>query len=129
MSASSGLAKAWCLTIAAGTVGYAITKNADEVGWMGLFSVAMFATLDARYLREERKFRALYEDARNGRTGPFDMRATQYADRKAKSFARECGWTAVLRSWALWTFYGPLLVAGVVAIVVNGDVASAPVKP
>jgi hypothetical protein len=119
MSASSGLAKAWALTVATGTFGYAVTKNADGVAWLGMFAIVMFGSLDARYLREERKYRALFRAVRRGEVEIYDMDARSFSDRKSLRFDRECSLTSVARSWSLWLFYVPILVLGVIVLLTN----------
>ena len=110
MSTASSLAKGWCLTVATAALGFALTKNSRAVALLGFFAIGLFGFLDARYLREERKFRALYEDAREGRVGVYDMRTATYLDPSSAQFASNCQWRSVLRSWSLSAFYGPLLV-------------------
>lgn len=112
MSAASGLAKGWCLTIASGALGYALAKNADAVAWIGILAVVLFGMLDARYLREERKFRALYDQARKGERDVYDLNATCYGKKGDESFHASCSWPEVLKSWSLWAFYVPILVIG-----------------
>ncbi len=116
MAAASGLAKAWCLTVATAALGYAVAKDASHVAWLAAFAVLMFGLLDARYLREERKFRCLYEDARQGRVELFDMRTKTYGDRKDPSYDRGCRWWSVVRSWSQWSFYGPILLVAVLIL-------------
>jgi hypothetical protein len=111
---ASALVKAWCLTVATATLGYAWTKNADEVAWVATFAVAMFGFLDVHYLREERKYRALYEEARLGQVKPYDMNARPCGVRRNPRYNEECGWWPTVRSWAVWGFYGPILVLALV---------------
>lgn len=119
MSTASTLAKGWSLTVATAALGFAVTKNSRGVGLLGGLAVLLFGFLDARYLREERKFRALYEDARSGRVAVYDMNTQPYIDSNGPRFAAACGWRSVLRSWSLWGFYAPLL-AVAAAVVVRG---------
>ena len=109
MAGASGLAKAWCLTVTTAALGYAVANESTNIAWLGVFAGLMFGLLDARYLREERKFRWLYEDARKGRIEVFDMHAHAYGDRRSADLREECRWRFVLRSWSLWGFYGPIL--------------------
>lgn len=121
MSASSGLAKAWCLTVATGTFGYAVAKKVDGVGLLGIFAVVMFASLDAQYLREERKYRALFKAARSGEVSAYDMDARPFGDRKDGHFDKGCTPASVVGSWSLWLFYLPILVLGGVVLLTNAD--------
>src|SRR5437870_2228714 len=90
LAGGSALVKAWCLTVATATLGYAWTKNADEVAWVAIFAVTMFALLDVHYLREERKYRALYKETRLGRVEPYDMDARPCGQRRNSRYNAEC---------------------------------------
>ena len=109
MFTASSLAKGWCLTVATAALGFALTKNSRAVALLGLFAIGLFGLLDARYLREERKFRALYEDARKGSVDVYDMQTAPYLASSSGRFASNCQWRSVVRSWSLWAFYGPLI--------------------
>lgn len=116
MSAASSLAKGWCLTVATAALGFALTKGSRSVALLALLGVGLFAVLDARYLREERKFRALYEGARLRTLDLYDMHTSAYVEKGNDRFDEQCGWYRVIRSWALWGFYGPLLAVGVAVL-------------
>lgn len=119
MSTASTLVKGWCLTVATAALGYAVTTNSRGVGLLGGLAVLLFGFLDARYLREERKFRALYEDARRGHLEVYDMETTRYVRDSSRdsSLAATCLWRSVLRSWSLWGFYGPLLLVALAVVI------------
>jgi hypothetical protein len=116
MAAASSVAKGWCLTVATAAQGYALTKDANTVALLGVIAVAMFGYLDTRYLREERKFRALYEDARRGHVEAYDLRTSAYIDQDDLKYDARCSWSCVLRSWSVWTFYLPLIAVGVAVL-------------
>lgn len=116
MFTASSLAKGWCLTVATAALGFALTKNSRAVALLGFFAIGLFGFLDARYLREERKFRALYEDAREGRADVYEMRTAPYLASSSGRFASNCRWRSVLRSWSLWAFYGPLLLVALAVL-------------
>jgi hypothetical protein len=116
MFSASSLAKGWCLTVGTAALGFALTKDSRSVALLGSFAVLMFAFLDARYLREERKFRALYEDARLGRVAVYDMRTGLYVEPNSPSYDKRCEWSSVLQSWSLWAFYGPILLGAAAVI-------------
>lgn len=106
MAAASAQAKGWCLTVTLAALGLAITASSWPLAVLALAAVLLFGSLDARYLREERRFRALYERARCRNTSVYDMRTADVADDR-------CAWSSVLQSWSLWTFYGPLLAVAI----------------
>lgn len=117
MSGASAAAKGWSLTVATATLGYALTKNAPSIALLGLISILLFASLDARYLREERKFRALYEDACTGSVAIYFMRTSSYVDRADPKHKHYCTWPHILRSWSILGFYLPLLLVGVAVLI------------
>jgi histidine triad (HIT) family protein len=123
LAGASALVKAWCLTVATATLGYAWTQNADEVAWLAIFAVAMFALVDVQYLREERKYRTLYREARLGQVDPFDMDARPCGDRRDARYDMDCGWWPTVRSWSVWAFYGPILILAVVVWATNSTVS------
>ena len=117
MSSASSVAKGWCLTVATGALGFAVTQQSRSVALLGLLSVVLFGLLDTRYLREERKFRCLYEDARFGRVAVYEMRAHDYTVKSAPHYNDRCAWRHVVTSWSLWAFYGPLIAVAVAVFV------------
>lgn len=60
MSAASSAAKGWLLPVVTVAYGYALTQHAAEIAVLGMAAVALFAMLDANYLRQERAYRRLY---------------------------------------------------------------------
>lgn len=130
MSAASSSAKSWLLPVVTATYGYALTKHADSVAVLGMCAVALFAFLDANYLKQERAYRQLYDEVANGKTTvePFSLTITSshrvVADRgnapqDARLLSRICnrvrGWfpePAVWTSWSVGPFYGAFLLLG-----------------
>lgn len=116
MSAASGLAKGWCLTVTTATLGYALTKRSCSVALLGVAAVILFGSLDARYLREERKFRALYNGVRSGQVDRYDMGTVACTTKGSAIFDGSCEWPAVLKSWSILSFYVPLALVCVAAL-------------
>lgn len=112
MSSASAVAKGWALTVATATYGYAGTKGSVIVALLGLSAVLLFASLDARYLREERRYRRLYDDARTGRVTNFEMNAmaAQPGQRRWSDYQEHL---ILMWSWSVRDFYGFILLAGV----------------
>lgn len=104
LSASSSTAKGWSLTVATAAFGFSAANAVPFVAGLGLVSVTFFAVLDSYYLREERLFRHLYDDARRGAVEVYSMDKDAYGDR--------CQRQAIIRSWSVAGFYGPLLLVG-----------------
>ena len=66
MSAASSNAKAWLLPVVTATYGYALTQCAGSVALLGVGATLLFSYLDANYLRQEKRFRALYKAVAQG---------------------------------------------------------------
>lgn len=128
MSAASSAAKAWLLPVVTVTYGYALTQHAGSVALLGLLSVALFAFLDANYLRQEQGYRALYDAvARKTRPVPLFSLAIEDAldpipaptTRRERTKARVQKWfpgRGVWYSWSIAPFYGLLVVVGVAVL-------------
>ena len=104
LASSSAAAKGWGLTVATAAFGFSATKAAPVVAGLGVVVVIFFGILDSYYLREERLFRYLYDDARKGNVEVYSMNKNDYSSR--------CKRGSVIRSWSLLGFYGPLLLVG-----------------
>ena len=112
MAAGATTIKGWCLTVATASFGYALANGAWSVAALGVASSLIFASLDARYLREERKYRCLYAGVVRGDVEAFTMDASHFSKRGAQGFSKDCGWAAILKSWSIWSFYGPVVALG-----------------
>ncbi len=108
LASSSAAAKGWGLTVATAVFGFSATKAVPVLAGLGLVVVVFFGLLDAYYLREERLFRHLYDDARTGEIEVYSMKKDAYIDR--------CTRWQVICSWSVLGFYGPLLLVGLGAL-------------
>jgi hypothetical protein len=120
MSSSSSTAKGWLLPVVTATYGYAATQRAAEVALLGMAAVGLFTFLDAHYLRQERAFRALYRAAVAGTVPVYEMSNAPYFRKPSGDDddprAENCTWSAVIKSWSLGGFYGPLLLVGLIVL-------------
>lgn len=116
MSSASAVAKGWALTIATATYGYAGTKSSALVALLGMFAVLLFATIDARYLREERKYRMLFDAARTEAVAVYEMNATRYCNSLTSAECKSASWREVIWSWSVRDYYGIMLLVGVVLL-------------
>lgn len=117
MSSASAIAKGWALTIATATFGYAGTQSSTVVALLGMFAVVLFAVVDARYLREERKYRMLFDAARSGMVDVYEMNATRYCDSLTRDECASLSWGKVVWSWSVRDYYGIMLLVGVAILV------------
>lgn len=108
---SSATAKSWGFTVATTAFGFSVTREAPFIGALGLVAVFFFGLLDSFYLREERLFRKLYDDARKGRIEVYSMDKNAYRN--------QCTWPGTVRSWSVVGFYGPMALVGATAIVAS----------
>lgn len=126
MSAASSQAKAWLLPVVTAAYGYALVKHADSVVALGMVAVALFAYLDANYLRQEKRFRCLYKCVAKGEANieafslqPDDLPSTvsnrdkgDWPTGTPRIINRLIPGPDVWRSWSVAPFYGGLLLAG-----------------
>ena len=117
MSSASAVAKGWALTIATATYGYAGTQASTVVALLGMFAVVMFAAVDARYLREERKYRLLFDAARAGAVEVYEMNATRYCNTLTRRECASLSWGKIVWSWSVRDFYGIMLLVGIALLV------------
>jgi hypothetical protein len=108
LASSSAAAKGWGLTVATAAFGFSATKAVPVVAGLGLVIVVFFGLLDSYYLREERLFRCLYDEARTGAIEVYSMKKDAYAARYTRR--------QVIHSWSVLGFYGPLLLVGLGAL-------------
>lgn len=104
LASSSTAAKGWGLTVATAAFGFSATKAVPVVAGLGLAVVIFFGILDSYYLREERLFRYLYDDARRGNVVVYSMNKNDYSSKRKG--------LSVIGSWSVLGFYGPLLLVG-----------------
>lgn len=108
LSTTSSTAKGWGLTVTMAAYGYSATTAIPFVAMLGLIAACLFGVLDSYYLREERLFRELYNDARMGCIDVYSMDKNIYKNR--------CPRRAVIRSWSVAGFYGPLALVGALGL-------------
>jgi hypothetical protein len=111
-ASNSFLLKGWALTITVAFFGFIATQLHWELALVALLPVMVFWFLDAYYLRQERLYRCLFEDARQpGSSVPlFSMDTQPY---KTNESAR---WRNVAKSVTLSLFYGLFLVVGLLLL-------------
>lgn len=74
MALNSFALKGWSVTVTAGLLGLAARGANSGFAVVALYPALAFWSLDAYYLRQERRFRALYDAVRsNAQVEPFSM--------------------------------------------------------
>lgn len=111
MAGNSFLIKGWSLTIAVAFFGVLATRLRWKTALVALVPLLAFWLLDAYFLVQERRYRALYDDARrkDGDVECFSMNVKRYAKRWQMA--------NVLFSVTLASFYGVLLIVNLVFLI------------
>ncbi|MFJ8132520.1 hypothetical protein [Streptomyces hydrogenans] len=101
--------KGWTMTLAGAFLGFAVNRSSWKVAAVAVLPLLGFWILDSYYLRQERLFRALYDDARRPATTVelFSMNISPYRE--------AIKWRMVVVSHTMVNFYG-LLIAAMVAV-------------
>ena len=101
--------KGWTITIIAAI--FALSTKSTEPGYnlIALIPAVMFWGLDAYYLRQERLFRALYDNVRTSPNETSFSMNTEIVKGKVESWWRTC-WSGTV-AW----LYGPLVVVIAIA--------------
>lgn len=114
-ASNSFLVKGWGLTVATAAFAFAVKEDAPQVALVGVVAVLAFWYLDAFFLRQERRFRCLYEAVidpnRNPPIGAFSMDTGPFAKQKAN------GWLSVLKRTTVSMFFGVVVLAGMLSAV------------
>lgn len=127
MSAASSNAKAWFLPVVTASYGYAMTQRADSIALLGLGATILFAYLDAHYLRQEKRFRCLYNAVASGKheietfsLHPNTLSAEVPAKDRGDWPAPIPQWVGRLLpgpqvwfSWSIGLFYFPVAILGI----------------
>lgn len=74
--------------MATAAFGFSATTAVPAVAGLGLVIVIFFGILDSYYLREERLFRYLYDDARQGNVGVYSMNKNDYSSKFRSAMTR-----------------------------------------
>lgn len=110
LARNSFLIKGWTVTLVAAL--FALASKDAEAGYVliAYLPTLMFWSLDAYYLRQERLFRSLYDEVRQGEITDFSMDTTS-VEEEVESWAR----VAFSRTIAL--FYGILTITIIIVMV------------
>ncbi len=106
--------KNYCLTLITAVCGFAITLHRPMVALLALLPIAIFALLDAQFLRVERRFRGLFDVLRQEEWGVPPKFAINLEAAPTVSYWR------IFSSWSVLIYYLPLALA-VAAIVLISE--------
>ncbi|OZC48467.1 hypothetical protein CH289_18925 [Rhodococcus sp. RS1C4] len=111
MASASSTAKGWSITIAGAAFGVAVVRDSWYLFLLGIVGLIVFCIIDGLYLHNEKRFRDLYDAiVEDNSITPLSMDTSNLTSRpKNKSYL----------SWSVCGFYGPLIFAGVVLIIIS----------
>ena len=124
-SAASASAKGWLLPVVTALFGFALTQHVWLLALLGMFLIAVFAYIDANYLRSEKAYRALYNAvSRSERMVPrFTLDPTDAHEPQCGDAPATAKWKVlrdkylppreVWTSWSIAPFYSAMLLLGV----------------
>ncbi|MFH0521622.1 hypothetical protein ACHBTE_31120 [Streptomyces sp. M41] len=112
LGTNSFLVKGWALTLAAGLLALSASRLSWQLSVVGAVPLCCFWYLDCFFLRQERAFRRLYDDARrpDSTVEMLSMNVAPYLTRMP--------WPEVWVTPTLLLFYSPLLLADLTLLVI-----------
>jgi uncharacterized protein (DUF486 family) len=116
MAAYGATLKNYCLTVTTAACGFGVTLQRPLVALVALLPIIIFASLDAQYLRVERRFRSLFEQFRQ------EAWSTMPTFEISLKTAPKIRYWNVVVSWSIINFYAPLLVGVGVVVLISGCV-------
>lgn len=111
LAGNSFLMKGWTVTLIAALFALAAKESQQRYAVISLLPALCFWGLDAYYLRQERLFRKLYEYS-----APPESKVPVYSMNPGCFASDVKGWAATLNSHTIGLFYGPIVIAILVAI-------------
>ena len=112
LSTSAFLFKGWAITIAAGLAAVVSLGTKRDLIVVAIIATALFWLIDAFYLSVERCYRDLYEEVAKASPDSIDF------SMKLKHPVNARRWLSAAFSRVLIPFYGAILVANIVTILV-----------
>ncbi|WP_228473094.1 hypothetical protein [Streptomyces cyaneochromogenes] len=111
LGTNSFLVKGWALTLAAGLFALSASRLSWQLAGVGLVPLLCFWYLDCFFLRQERAFRRLYDDAR--RPGS----TVEMLSMDVAPYLARMPWPEVWQTPTLLLFYAPLLLTDLALLV------------
>ena len=116
MASNSFLVKGWCVTLVSVLLALESQSSNAKYLLVALLPALMFWILDAYFLRQERLFRKLYDGVRI-----LDEKSIDFS-MNISSFTKTTSWLSALFSQTLLIFYGLILIAIIIAILIANKV-------
>ncbi|MBT2420647.1 hypothetical protein J7F01_22495 [Streptomyces sp. ISL-22] len=105
LGTNSFLVKGWALTLAAGLLALSASRLSWHIATVGVLPLLCFWYLDCFFLRQERAFRRLYDDARQPDS------TVEVLSMNVRPYLAQMPWPEVWVTPTLLLFYAPLLLA------------------
>jgi hypothetical protein len=112
MGTNSFLVKGWALTLAAGLLALSADRLSWEIASAGVVPLFCFWYLDCFFLRQERAFRRLYDDARRPDS------TVEVLSMDVGPYLARMRWPEVWLTPTLALFYAPLLIADLAVVLI-----------
>jgi hypothetical protein len=110
MSGYGASFKSYCITVVTAVIGFAFTLHRPGVAALALLPIFFFALADAQYLRIERRFRGVFDLVRKQDWATMPSFEINLERAPAESYLRS------FTSWSIVSFYAPLAVGVLIAV-------------
>lgn len=104
---NSFVMKGWALTVSSTLLGFAVSRGEPLLAMVAVTPALAFWVLDAYFLRQEKAFRAMYDDVAAMKVKGFEIKPAPYAARQP--------WSVVF-SISLTLFYGFIILVSIVIV-------------
>lgn len=105
---NSFVMKGWALTVSSAILGFAASRSDPLLALVAVTPALAFWVLDTYFLRQERAFRAMFDDIAEKKVAGFEIKPAPYAARQSWSV----GW-----SMSLALFYGAIVVVIILVVI------------
>jgi hypothetical protein len=99
---NSFVMKGWALTLSSALLGFAASRGQAMLAIAAVVPAVAFWVLDTYYLRQERAFRAMFDDVSAKKVIDFEIKPAPYAKQQS--------WWRAGKSLSLSAFYGSIIV-------------------
>lgn len=116
MASNSFYIKGWCVTVVAAILGLASKDSDKKLIAVVYYPIIMFWVLDGYFLFQEKLFRKLFNEVREADEDSIDFSMDTQAYK-----GKELNWFAAMFSHTLLVFYGIMIAATLIAMLVLSD--------
>jgi hypothetical protein len=116
LAGNSFLLKGWAITLCSGLIALGISRSQGTLVLVALPSALAFCLLDAFYLQDERRYRALHDIVRLGRCRDdcqHSVPTGEYCLHTDCVGASDASFAEAMKSKSIWVFYSALAATSV----------------